>query len=74
MHQSGEPMNRLNYQALEKFDVITGLLDYANLGRAHAERLIELYGKGSRKPFGDSLAADCLREELAAFCAEAGTK
>lgn len=63
--KTGQPMNRLNYQPLEKLDVVMGLLDYAYLSPAHAERLIQLYAEGTRNPFGDTLTVDRLREELA---------
>jgi acetyl esterase/lipase len=62
--KTGQPMNRLNYQPLEKLDVVAGLLDYADLSPAHAETLLQLYAVGDRKPFGDSIRIDVLREEL----------
>ncbi|MCP4643744.1 MAG: hypothetical protein GY851_25085 [bacterium] len=66
----GAPANRLNFPGLEEEDVLTGLLDYAGLGRKHAHRLWKLYADGTQKPFGDTLdtaeleaaLAQCLRE------------
>ncbi len=71
--KTGEPMNRLNFAALERRDVVQGLLDYANLGAGHAQRLVELYAKASIKPFGDTLSIDGLRDELKSLqAAQAG--
>ena len=39
----GRPIHRLNYPALERLDVVTGLLDYAGMGPAHRARLRKLY-------------------------------
>jgi hypothetical protein len=41
---SPKPVHRLNYPALERLDVVTGLLDYADLGEGFAARLREVYG------------------------------
>jgi len=57
----GTPANRLNYPILEQLDVVTGLLDYAASGPAHAERLAEIYANGRRKPFGKKVDLDDLR-------------
>jgi dienelactone hydrolase len=46
----GTPTNRLNFQELEKRDVVTGLLDYAGLGPAHEKRLKELYQECAVRP------------------------
>lgn len=39
---NGAPVNRLNFPALERLDVVAGLLDYAAFGPEHAARLIEI--------------------------------
>ena len=69
---SGKPANRLNAAPLEKLDVVSGLLDYADLGEAYAARLSELYAGGTLKPFGADLNLDRLREERAALRKEMG--
>jgi hypothetical protein len=61
----GRPANRLNFAALEKRDVLTGLLDYAALGEGCAARLKSLYLQGDLHPFGPALDPDVLRNELA---------
>lgn len=66
----GKPGNRLNYPVLEKLDVLTGLLDYAALGSAHAERLKSLYQSGARKPLGDVLDIEKIRSEVERVSAE----
>lgn len=58
----GKPTNRLNFEALEKLDVVTGLLDYAAFGKKHANQLIRLYAAGKRKPFGDTLSLARIEE------------
>lgn len=63
----GTPANRLNFPNLEKRDVLTGLLDYAGLGKVYVKRLKKLYRAGEQKPFGRSLDLDALRKELAAI-------
>ena len=51
----GAPANRLNFEGLEKRDVVTGLLDYARISPEHEKRLKSLYASGSAKPFGKGL-------------------
>jgi len=41
--ESPKPVHRLNYPALERLDVVTGLLDYADLGDEFMARLREVY-------------------------------
>lgn len=67
MLRTGKPANRLNYPAVEQRDVITGLLDYADLGPEHAARLETLYRDCPVKPFGESLSIDALRSEAGAM-------
>ena len=62
----GKKANRLNYEFLEKIDVVTGLLDYAKTSPAHAKFLRKLYSSSSLKPFGKVLNLKQL-EKLAAF-------
>ncbi|MHA1574609.1 MAG: alpha/beta hydrolase family protein [Alphaproteobacteria bacterium] len=63
---SGKKANRLNFEKLEKLDVVTGLLDYANTSPTHAKFLRKLYNKSLLKPFGKVLNLKQL-EKLAAF-------
>ena len=63
---NGKPANRLNYDFLEKIDVVAGLLDYANTSPVHAKFLRKLYNTSSLKPFGKVLNLKQL-EKLAAF-------
>lgn len=69
---TGKPANRLNVAPLEKLDVVSGLLDYADLGEVHAARLVELYAASVLKPFGADLNLDRLREERVALRKELG--
>jgi len=64
--RTGKPANRLNYPVVEQRDVITGLLDYADLGPEHTARLESLYLECPVKPFGDSLNIGALRQQAAA--------
>jgi dienelactone hydrolase len=63
--KDGRPVNRLNYPALEKRDVLTGLADYAATGDAHRNRLEALYTECPLQPLGDRLNTDKLRSLLA---------
>ncbi len=58
---NGKPANRLNFDRLEKLDVVTGLLDYANISPAYEKNLIKLYDASSIKPFGEILTIDHLK-------------
>jgi hypothetical protein len=60
--KTGEPIRRLQFPALEKLDVVTGLLDFAEISPAHLERLRALYAAGRRKPLGAEVTLDSLRE------------
>ncbi len=51
----GSPVHRLNYERIEKLDVVTGLLDYADMGAVHLGRLKELYKASATQQFGPSL-------------------
>lgn len=62
----GSPINRLNFEDLEKRDVVTGLLDYARISPEHEKRLKSLYAAGSAKPFGKELNLDKLEALLGA--------
>jgi hypothetical protein len=59
----GNNANRLNYDLLEKRDVLAGLLDYASVGNAYARNLIALYGSASRRPFGTALDIASLQKQ-----------
>jgi fermentation-respiration switch protein FrsA (DUF1100 family) len=59
----GRTANRLNYELLEKRDVVAGLLDYAGMGEAYARNLVALYATASRLPFGASLDIASLQKE-----------
>ena len=58
----GTEANRLNFKALERLDVVMGLLDYSKVSRKHAKRLKELYLTCSVKPFGERLVLRDLRK------------
>ncbi|MCX5759430.1 MAG: prolyl oligopeptidase family serine peptidase [Candidatus Hydrogenedentes bacterium] len=51
----GSPANRLNFDVLEKRDVVAGLLDYARIRPEHEARLKSLYAAGGVQPFGKEL-------------------
>ncbi|HOV72408.1 MAG TPA: hypothetical protein PK967_00430 [Candidatus Hydrogenedentes bacterium] len=57
----GSPANRLNFAPLERLDVLTGLLTFAETNHACMERLAALYDASSLKPFGETIALDALR-------------
>ena len=59
---NGKPANRLNFEQLEKLDVVIGLLDYANTGPEHAGNLQKLYNSSSLKPFGEGLDLENMRK------------
>jgi len=59
----GTPVSRRNFDVLEKLDVVTGLLDYADLGSRYQARLCMLYAKSERKPFGSPLVIQSLERE-----------
>ena len=71
---NGAPVNRLNVLALEKLDVVSGLLQYAEYSDAHAKRMSEMYYDSDDKPFGDQLTRDQLRIEQAALKKSLGLK
>lgn len=57
----GESINRLNFAAVEKLDVLVGLLDYGQLGATHEKRLAELYSEAEHKPLGAVIPLASLR-------------
>src|SRR5690606_14679395 len=69
---TGEPANRLNFSALERLDVLTGLLDFAGISDAHAEHLQSVYAEGALQPFGPVLELDAVRRERAAILGQLG--
>ena len=52
---TGKPANRLNYKKLEQLDVLTGLLDFAQIGPKYAKKIKDLYRASTLKPFGKTL-------------------
>jgi hypothetical protein len=56
----GSPANRLNFPAIERLDVLTGLLEYAESSPACMERLAALYAASPLRPFGDAVTLDQL--------------
>jgi hypothetical protein len=60
----GQPANRLNFDAVERRDIIAGLMDYAAFGQSYETRLQSLYDSCPIKPFGDHLSVDALRPLL----------
>ncbi len=63
--KDGKPTNRLNFAALERRDVLQGLLDYAAISAAHSARLTKVYAACETKSFGPELTLKKLRDELA---------
>jgi len=59
---NGTPANRLNFDNLERLDVLTGLLDYTRSGPKHVQKLKKLYRASSVKPFGKELRLKHLEE------------
>ena len=57
----GTSANRLNYGYVEKLDVVTALLDYAQMGKAYAANLNTLYGAAKAHPLGDVLNVTTLQ-------------
>ena len=70
---NGKKANRLNFEKIEQYDVISGLLDYAELGDAHAERLQALYKNCPIKPFGRKISTKHLKELLDISKVETGS-
>lgn len=62
----GAPLNRRNFDSLERRDVLTGLIDYADAGPARAERLADCYAAlpDRLKAFGPSISTPALAEQL----------
>lgn len=65
MLSNGQAANRFNFAAVERRDAITGLLDYARLGREYEARLKDLYGACPRKPLGTMMSCAELEKALA---------
>jgi len=59
---NGKKANRLNFQGLERRDVLASLVDYAELSSAHAKRLKDLYRDSSVKPFGKEVSIEHLKK------------
>lgn len=59
----GTSLNRLNYEAVEKRDVIVGLLDYAAMGKAYERNLVNLYSQSRQHPLGPRLTIAALLRE-----------
>ena len=59
--KDGQLVNRRNFDAVERRDVLSGLIAYSSMGEEHQDRLIALYQAGTRKPFGDTLDIDRLK-------------
>jgi len=57
----GTAVNRLNFETLERLDVLVGLLDYTTLGPEYVKRLCSLYGACPLKPLGDRVRLSELR-------------
>lgn len=65
MLANGQAANRLNFTAVERRDVLTGLLDYAKLGKEYEDRLATSYAASPRKPLGDTISLTTLEQALA---------
>lgn len=62
--KDGTPVHRRNFAAVEQYDVVRGLLDYAELGAGHAARLEALYAKCALQPLEKGVAPAALRGYL----------
>ena len=60
--KNGKKINRLNYKNLERRDIATGLLDYAQISEKHAAHLKDLYQDCKVKPLGKTLDLNLLRK------------
>lgn len=65
--KNGTPANRRNFDALEKRDVVAGLLAFAECDPACEERLANLYAASALKPFGPQATVVVLRQLLEEF-------
>lgn len=72
--KNGNTVNRRNFDYVERRDVISGLLEYAQMGETHAARLVNLYADCLNKPFGNSLSIEVLHEYLNALQPPVPTK
>jgi hypothetical protein len=70
--KTGKPAHRLNYEALEQLDVVSGLLAYAEWGPEYVDQLARLYAEGTRKPLGAELSLEWLRSERNALWSKLG--
>lgn len=61
----GVPINRLQFNEVEQYDVATALLEYAEEGWRYRLRLKKLYRQASETPFGDTLSMNTLEAERA---------
>lgn len=60
----GHPVNRFNFEGVEKRDVVSGLLAYAKLGKDFEMHATKLYKQSSRKPLGEELSIPGLEAAL----------
>ncbi len=68
----GTKVNRLSFDALDRLEVVTGLLDYAGISPDHAAHLEELYRVCPVRPFGEDLKLQHLESLEARLCANIG--
>jgi len=61
---NGKKANRLNFQNLERREVLAGLIDYTEVSKAHEKCLKSLYRKSNLKPFGKKVSIKCLQQLL----------
>lgn len=59
---NNKPAQRLNYQHLERLDVLNSLITYAQISAEHKKHLEELYTQSSIKPLGDSISLHSLKK------------
>ncbi len=62
--EDGDPVNRRNFAAVERRDVVQGLLDYAGLGPRHEARLKTLYAECPLQPLESGVAVAALQQRL----------
>ncbi len=62
--RDGARVNRRNHDAVERFDVLAGLLRYAALSNDHEEHMETLYSQCALKSIGPTLNIQTLRQHL----------
>lgn len=67
---NGAPVHRLNFPALERLDVVTGLLDYAAFGPEHAAGLIAIAAASESPLLDEPVTPETLEAERTRLLAD----